>query len=196
MGFLGLAGKGTPVFCVMEKHGDYTGNSVNKASAQKLLEIFIPCFSRKLMKCCTGSWWTQSILINIARCMFLILCLGSHTRQIERILHRLSISIPMITMYGYEVESFQDPCIVAAEESVAVGGDLLLPGRSWINTFPVLRYVPPWFPGATTRRIAEKAREINRRVKEIPFDFVKKKVVSDNNSVYVSNSNFSQLFIA
>ncbi|KAF8908536.1 cytochrome P450 [Gymnopilus junonius] len=88
----------------------------------------------------------------------------------------LSISVPMITMYGYEVESFQDPCIVAAEESIAVGSDLLLPGRSWINTFPILRHVPPWFPGATTRRIAEQARQINKRVRDIPFEFVQKKV--------------------
>ncbi|PPQ76076.1 hypothetical protein CVT26_004597 [Gymnopilus dilepis] len=88
----------------------------------------------------------------------------------------LSISVPMITMYGYEVESFQDPCVVAAEESVQTGGDLLLPGRSWINTFPILRHVPPWFPGATTRRIAEKARQINRRVVDLPYEFTKKKV--------------------
>ncbi|KAF8908532.1 cytochrome P450 [Gymnopilus junonius] len=88
----------------------------------------------------------------------------------------MSISVPMITMYGYEVESFEDPCIVAAEESIASGGDLLLPGKSWINTFPILGYVPPWFPGATTRRIAKKAREINRRVQDIPFEFVEKNV--------------------
>ncbi|KAF8880799.1 hypothetical protein CPB84DRAFT_1751322 [Gymnopilus junonius] len=64
----------------------------------------------------------------------------------------LSISAPMITMYGYKVNSFEDPCIIAADESITAGSKLVLPGGTWLNTIPVLTKIngPLWFPGATT----------------------------------------------
>ncbi|KAF8889559.1 cytochrome P450 [Gymnopilus junonius] len=88
----------------------------------------------------------------------------------------LSISIPMMTMYGYEVKSFQDSCIVAADESLRLGASLLLPGGTWINVIPALRYIPSWFPGATARRDAAKIRELTKEVQRIPLEFVKKEV--------------------
>lgn len=97
----------------------------------------------------------------------------------HRFRYRLSISVPMITMYGYEVKSFEDPCIVAAEESIAAGVPFMLPGGTWLNTIPALTKInlPLWFPGATTWKIAAKVRELSKEMERIPFEFAKKSFV-------------------
>ncbi|KDR82184.1 hypothetical protein GALMADRAFT_135544 [Galerina marginata CBS 339.88] len=86
-----------------------------------------------------------------------------------------SISLPMMTMYGYEVNSFADPCIVAADRSIVLGTELLIPGASLINVFPVLAYIPSWFPGATSRRVAAEVKRLSEEMERIPMDFVKKR---------------------
>lgn len=62
--------------------------------------------------------------------------------------HRLSISIPMSIMYGYNVQNIHDPCIVAAEKTITIGAEFLLPGASLKNVFHALKYILMWFLGA------------------------------------------------
>ncbi|KDR69746.1 hypothetical protein GALMADRAFT_160252 [Galerina marginata CBS 339.88] len=88
----------------------------------------------------------------------------------------LSISIPMAAMYGYDVKSFDDPCIVAANQSFILGNYLLLPGSTYINILPALAYIPAWFPGASSRKVAAKVRHLTKEMKRIPMEFVKKGV--------------------
>ncbi|KDR82225.1 hypothetical protein GALMADRAFT_58980 [Galerina marginata CBS 339.88] len=66
----------------------------------------------------------------------------------------LSISLPMMTMYGYEVKSFEDPCIVAADQSITLGARLLMPGATLVNVFP----------------------RLTDEMEAIPMEFVKKQV--------------------
>lgn len=84
----------------------------------------------------------------------------------------------MASMYGYEVKSLDDPCIAAADESISLGAVLMVPGKSLINDFPILRHVPPWFPGASSRRTAAKVRMLTDEMRRIPTEFVKKQFVS------------------
>ncbi|PPQ73041.1 hypothetical protein CVT26_014659 [Gymnopilus dilepis] len=88
----------------------------------------------------------------------------------------LSISLPMATMYGYNVQSFDDPCIVAADESTRLGTSLVIPGGTWINVIPALAKIPSWFPGAWGVRSAKKVRELTNEIQRIPLEFVKKAV--------------------
>ncbi|KAF8890285.1 cytochrome P450 [Gymnopilus junonius] len=87
-----------------------------------------------------------------------------------------SISLPMESMYGYEVKSFDDPCIVAADASILLAANLLAPGGTLINVFPALGRVPAWFPGATSRRTAEKIKTLGKEMQRIPLEFVKKRI--------------------
>lgn len=91
---------------------------------------------------------------------------------------RFSISLTMAMMYGYDVKSIEDPVISLAEEALALGTQLLTPGGTLINIIPALQYVPPWFPGAWSRRLAAKVRELSEEVKRIPREFIKKSLVS------------------
>ncbi|KAJ7250815.1 cytochrome P450 [Mycena haematopus] len=42
-----------------------------------------------------------------------------------------------------------------------------------VNTFPILRYLPSWMPGAGFKRFAAECRQLTKEMREVPFDFVK-----------------------
>lgn len=90
------------------------------------------------------------------------------------------MSIPMSTMYGYDTNSLDDPLIAAAHTSTNIATSLLLPGATFINIFPVLAYVPVWFPGASSRKMAETVRDFTEKMESTLFKFVKNCTVSKN----------------
>ncbi|KAH9477561.1 Cytochrome P450 monooxygenase 208 [Psilocybe cubensis] len=85
----------------------------------------------------------------------------------------LAIAIPMASMYGYDVQSPKDPCIIAADKSLNLSIQLIAPGGSLINILPILKHVPAWFPGASSRKAAERVRKLTEDMQQIPLDFVK-----------------------
>jgi len=84
----------------------------------------------------------------------------------------------MNLMYGYTPESFEDRAVMAAEESLALGANLYLPGTTIANVFPILTRLPSWFPGAAFKRQAERVRELASECQRIPWEFVQKQYVS------------------
>ena len=80
-------------------------------------------------------------------------------------------------MYGYDVESIDDPCVTNAEKSLALGIELLVPGRSLIDIFPILAFVPAWFPGASSQKLAAKVKRLTEEVRRVPMDWAKARVV-------------------
>jgi len=90
---------------------------------------------------------------------------------------RLSIAIPLSGMYGYDLETLQDPCVVAAEKSASIGVNLLMPGANFVNAFPILGRIPAWVPGAQSVRIAAEVKGYTEEMKRIPTDHAKKRMV-------------------
>lgn len=52
------------------------------------------------------------------------------------------------------------------------------PGRFLVETFPFLRYVPEWFPGAGFQRIFAECKMANDYLKHALFDETKAVLVS------------------
>ncbi|QRW03318.1 cytochrome P450 family protein [Ceratobasidium sp. AG-Ba] len=67
-------------------------------------------------------------------------------------IHLLSASIAIRMVYGYKVDSADDRFVQAAEEVMAVFADVLSPGRWMVEVFPLLRYLPAWFPFTIIKR--------------------------------------------
>ncbi|KDR69754.1 hypothetical protein GALMADRAFT_77060 [Galerina marginata CBS 339.88] len=88
----------------------------------------------------------------------------------------LSISIPMATMFGYDVKSIDDPCIFAADQSILLGARLLLPGSSYMSFFPGLAKVPAWCPGASACKAAAEVRRLTDEMQRLPMEFVAKRL--------------------
>ena len=87
------------------------------------------------------------------------------------------MGVPLATMYGYEVQRENDPCIAAADEVAEIVGPLSMPGGTLLNVFPILRHIPTWFPGAGTQRKIERARALTEKMIEIPMDKLKNDMV-------------------
>ncbi|KDQ14771.1 hypothetical protein BOTBODRAFT_132169 [Botryobasidium botryosum FD-172 SS1] len=82
------------------------------------------------------------------------------------------------TVYGIHIESEEDEYIVMAEEFSALIAKWGLPGSALVNVFPLLGYIPSWFPGANFKRVANHLGQLARRLREQPFQHVKSKITS------------------
>ena len=50
--------------------------------------------------------------------------------------------------YGIRVKPTNDPFIALAEKALDTGNSAIKPGAFLVDSFPILKYVPEWFPGA------------------------------------------------
>ncbi|KAJ7250828.1 cytochrome P450, partial [Mycena haematopus] len=93
------------------------------------------------------------------------------TRAIYYVL--LAAAITMAIVYGYEVQPSNDHFVALSENAFKKLSASFLPGAVSVNTFPILRYLPSWMPGAGFKRFAAECRQLTKEMREVPFDFVK-----------------------
>ncbi|CAA7264562.1 unnamed protein product [Cyclocybe aegerita] len=91
-------------------------------------------------------------------------------RLTARCTFRLSVAIPMATMYGYDVKSFEDEFIDVAEKGQHLGNRLLVPGATLLNIIPILCRLPP-IAGAA--RLAAYVRQLTEDMQRLPMEFAK-----------------------
>ena len=79
--------------------------------------------------------------------------------------------------YGITVQESDDPYISIAEEAfkgINVAG---IPGAFLVDIFPILKYVPSWFPYAGFQKKAAHWREVINTMAEKPFRHVQEQSV-------------------
>ena len=79
--------------------------------------------------------------------------------------------------YGIAVRESDDPYISIAEETLTRAAEAGIPGAFWVDWFPILKYVPSWFPGAGFQRKAERVRETSNTMAEKSFRHVQEQLV-------------------
>ena len=79
--------------------------------------------------------------------------------------------------YGIAVQESDDPYISIAEEALTRSAETVIPGAFWVDLFPILKYVPSWFPGAGFQKKAALVREGTNTMAEKPFRHVQKQLV-------------------
>ncbi|KAJ7496489.1 cytochrome P450 [Mycena latifolia] len=77
--------------------------------------------------------------------------------------------------YGIDVDS-NNQYIDLAEEAMHGLSTASLPGQFLVDTFPVLKYVPSWVPGADFKRKAKHWHKATRRLLELPFAQAKREI--------------------
>ncbi|RPD54263.1 CyP450 monooxygenase [Lentinus tigrinus ALCF2SS1-6] len=75
----------------------------------------------------------------------------------------------MRVVYGIEVESKEDQYLSLAEEGNDIFQKAFVPGKYLVETFPILKHVPAWLPGAGFRRDATAWSEIYYQTRFKPF---------------------------
>ena len=83
----------------------------------------------------------------------------------------------MKIVYGITVQESDDPYISMAEEALSGVAAAGIPGAFWVDMFPILKYVPSWFPGAGFQKKAARWREGVNSMVENPFRHVQKQLV-------------------
>ncbi|KAE9397654.1 cytochrome P450 [Gymnopus androsaceus JB14] len=81
--------------------------------------------------------------------------------------------------YGLHVQPKNDPDIEAANKMIDVLTRALLPGAFLVDSFPILKYVPSWFPGASFKRKANSWNGIRHATITPPFMKVKEAMVTN-----------------
>ena len=79
--------------------------------------------------------------------------------------------------YGITVQDSDDPYISIAEETLNGIAEAGIPGTFWVDLFPILKYVPSWFPGAGFQKKAAGWKEVMNKMADKPFHHVQEQLV-------------------
>ena len=79
--------------------------------------------------------------------------------------------------YGIVVQESDDPYISIAEEFLKGVAEAGIPGSFLVDLFPILKYVPSWFPGAGFQKKAARWKEAAHIMAERPFLHVQEQLV-------------------
>ena len=79
--------------------------------------------------------------------------------------------------YGIALQESDDPYVALVEEIFDGITQAGLPGAFWVDLFPILKYVPSWFPGAGFQKKAARWREAINTMAEKPFRHVQEELV-------------------
>ncbi|KAH8103320.1 cytochrome P450 [Cristinia sonorae] len=88
-------------------------------------------------------------------------------------------SLTLFVIYGYQVKTKDDPCLMLAEECVDILSNQIASGGGiWpVDIIPALQYLPLWFPGAGFKK---KAIEWKAKMEEFvdkPYEALKQRMV-------------------
>ncbi|KZT64789.1 cytochrome P450 [Daedalea quercina L-15889] len=97
------------------------------------------------------------------------------TRSDDMIDHvkRLAAGVTMLTSYGHEVDSVDDPWVRVAEKGVLTIEAAGAVGAHIIDFIPWLRHIPDWAPGGSIKRLPPGTREDLYNFVHKPFEHVK-----------------------
>ncbi|KAJ3983249.1 cytochrome P450 [Lentinula detonsa] len=88
-------------------------------------------------------------------------------------IQQMSRSVILAIAYGVHALPKDDPSIAASERMYSVLNIAGIPGSFLVDIFPILRYVPSWFPGASFKQKAQKWYGIRNATITPPFLQVK-----------------------
>ncbi|KAF9058200.1 cytochrome P450 [Panaeolus papilionaceus] len=95
-------------------------------------------------------------------------------------IRRNAVAVILKVAYGYQVAGNDDPLVVALEDGMKQLGVLNIPGKYWVEYFPILRFVPEWFPGAGFKHLARVIGESMSRLEDQPLEWAKKQIAGGN----------------
>ncbi len=83
----------------------------------------------------------------------------------------------MSTMYGYDVTPKNDYFVGLAERAIQRLSASVPPDASLFFTFPIIRYLPTWFPGTQFKQFALEAKKWAHEMRDVPLSSVQKQIV-------------------
>ncbi|KAJ1300368.1 hypothetical protein OPQ81_005187 [Rhizoctonia solani] len=110
-----------------------------------------------------------------------LLDIYSTTHPFELVKHEFFFAMGSATFklaYGYHPNSDKDPFFMNAVEATDNLFSATMMSNFLVNAFPVLSYVPDWFPGAGWKHTARKWREHKNHAVDAPYEWTKQQVAA------------------
>ncbi|KZS89226.1 cytochrome P450 [Sistotremastrum niveocremeum HHB9708] len=108
--------------------------------------------------------------------VFVILCHHEVFIQYWIDLQRLTGTIILDITYGYQVKGERDELVIMSDKNVREFGEAISVGDFLVDTIPILKYVPAWFPFAGFKRKAAIWRANLLETVERPYVAVKEQL--------------------
>ena len=83
----------------------------------------------------------------------------------------------MDIVYGINITATDDEYILREERAGPTFGQSKVPGAFWVDSFPLLRYVPAWMPGASARKFGAQCKPLVMELRDQPFRAVVQNMV-------------------
>ncbi|QRV73542.1 cytochrome P450 family protein [Ceratobasidium sp. AG-Ba] len=80
------------------------------------------------------------------------------------------------SVYGYNLQSSDDPFVLGLKEAMDNGLHAALPSSFLVNLFPALVHVPGWIPGTRWKRIAREWRAQKDRAVDTTYNWSKDQI--------------------
>ncbi|KAG6856615.1 hypothetical protein H0H87_002570 [Tephrocybe sp. NHM501043] len=98
-------------------------------------------------------------------------------KDYEKHIRRNASGVIMKMAYGYTVTA-DDHFIKVIEEASRISGYALAPGRWLVDYYPIIRFIPSWFPGTGWKRQGEEWRERLNTLSGVPHAWVKEQMAT------------------
>ncbi|KAJ3572739.1 hypothetical protein NP233_g2891 [Leucocoprinus birnbaumii] len=95
-------------------------------------------------------------------------------------------SVILKLTYGIECSPHEDPWIAKSEALHKITALASQPGRWLVDSFPILRFMPSFLPGASFLRWAKKSRRIAFDLVRLPYDQIKARLTEDSENAVSS----------
>ncbi|KAJ7157117.1 cytochrome P450 [Mycena filopes] len=89
---------------------------------------------------------------------------------------RFSGALVLAMTYGYQAKEKEDPLVKLADDALSQFSEATAPNAFAVDVFPLLRYIPEWFPGASWKK---KVKPYNQTLEDMlakPFAWVKEQM--------------------
>ncbi|KAJ7617238.1 cytochrome P450 [Roridomyces roridus] len=114
--------------------------------------------------------------LSVART--LLACLLDTPEAFEDHFRHLTGELILSALYGIDVQPKNDPYVVLANKALRSFALANVPGRYLVDTFPALKHIPWWFPGAGFKRRAAEWSKLAHAMLEVPFAETKRRLES------------------
>ncbi|KAJ7719207.1 cytochrome P450 [Mycena olivaceomarginata] len=106
----------------------------------------------------------------------LLCCILSEPDRFMDHFRQWAADIVMSIAYGIEILPSNDPYVKLAHEAVHTLSEAGVPGKYLVDSLPILKHVPAWFPGAKFKRDAIEWRKLACAMTDVPFAETKKQM--------------------
>lgn len=89
---------------------------------------------------------------------------------------RFAGGIVLKLTYGYSAEPQNDPLVKLVDDAMGHFSETVGANAYMVDIFPILRFVPRWFPGTSWKRKAAEYRAILKQTVNVPYEFVKQRM--------------------